>query len=129
MSPADRRYTREHEWARVDGDVVTIGITEFAQQQLGDVVFVELPKVGSSLTATRPFGVVESVKAASDLFSPISGEVTAINNDLESAPEAVNHDPFGSGWIVQARATDLQELDALLSSEQYDQFIEGEQSH
>ena len=129
MSPADRRYTREHEWARLDGDVVTIGITDFAQHQLGDVVFVELPKVGARLTAMRPFGVVESVKAASDLFSPISGEVTAINSELESAPEAVNHDPFGTGWIIQARATDLKELESLLSSEQYDQFVEGEQSH
>ncbi|HEV7214196.1 MAG TPA: glycine cleavage system protein GcvH [Chloroflexota bacterium] len=129
MSPSDRRYTREHEWARLEGDVVTIGITDFAQQQLGDVVFVELPKVGAHLTATRPFGVVESVKAASDLFSPISGEVTAINSDLESAPEAINHDPFGAGWIIQASASNLQELESLLSSEHYDQFIEGEQSH
>lgn len=129
MSPADRRYTREHEWARLDGDVVTIGITDFAQHQLGDVVFVELPKVGARLTAMRPFGVVESVKAASDLFSPISGEVTAVNSALESAPEAVNHDPFGAGWIIKASASDLQELNSLLSSEQYDQFIEGEQSH
>ena len=129
MSPADRRYTREHEWARLDGDVVTIGITEFAQRQLGDVVFVELPKVGAGLTAMRPFGVIESVKAASDLFSPITGEVTAINSDLESAPEAVNHDPFGAGWSIKARASDPQELDSLLSNEQYDTFIEGEQSH
>lgn len=129
MSPADRRYTREHEWARLDGDVVTIGITEFAQHQLGDVVFIELPKIGAKLTALRPFGVVESVKAASDLFSPINGEVTAVNSELESAPEAVNHDPFGAGWIIQARASDPAELAALLSSEQYDQFIEGEQTH
>jgi glycine cleavage system H protein len=129
MSPADRRYTREHEWARLDGDVVTIGITEFAQKQLGDVVFVELPRVGARLTAMRPFGVVESVKAASDLFSPISGEVTAVNGELESAPEAVNHDPFGTGWIIQASASNPAELDGLLSSEQYDQFIEGEQTH
>lgn len=129
MSPADRRYTREHEWARLDGDVVTIGITDFAQHQLGDVVFVELPKVGAKLTAMRPFGVVESVKAASDLFSPVSGEVAAVNSELDSAPEAVNHDPFGTGWIIQARATNPAELEALLSNEQYDQFIEGEQSH
>jgi glycine cleavage system H protein len=129
MSPADRRYTREHEWARLDGDVVTIGITEFAQKQLGDVVFVELPRVGARLTAMRPFGVVESVKAASDLFSPISGEVTAVNGELDSAPEAVNHDPFGTGWIIQASASNPAELDGLLSSEQYDQFIEGEQTH
>jgi glycine cleavage system H protein len=129
MSPADRRYTREHEWARLDGDVVTIGITEFAQKQLGDVVFVELPRVGARLTAMRPFGVVESVKAASDLFSPISGEVTAVNGELDSAPEAVNHDPFGTGWIIQASASNPAELDGLLSSEQYDHFIEGEQTH
>jgi glycine cleavage system H protein len=129
MSPADRRYTREHEWARLDGDVATIGITEFAQHQLGDVVFVELPKVGATLTAMRPFGVVESVKAASDLFSPISGEVTAVNSELESAPEAVNSDPFGTGWIIQAKVSNPAEMEALLTSEQYDQFIEGEQGH
>lgn len=129
MSPADRRYTREHEWARLDGDVVTIGITDFAQHQLGDVVFVELPKVGAKLTAMRPFGVVESVKAASDLFSPISGEVAAVNDELESAPEAVNSDPYGAGWILRARASNPAEMEALLTNEQYDQFIEGEQSH
>lgn len=129
MSPADRRYTREHEWARLDGDIVTVGITDFAQHQLGDVVFVELPKTGATLTAMRPFGVVESVKAASDLFSPISGEVVAVNSALESAPETVNQDPFGEGWIIRARASDPLELAALLSAEAYDQFIEGEQTH
>lgn len=129
MSPADRRYTREHEWARLDGDVATIGITDFAQHQLGDVVFVELPKVGATVTAMRPFGVVESVKAASDLFSPVSGEVTAVNSELESAPEAVNSDPYGTGWIIRARVSNPAEMDALLTGEQYDQFIEGEQSH
>ena len=129
MSPADRRYTREHEWARIEGEVVTIGITDFAQRQLGDVVFVELPKIGARLAALKPFGVVESVKAASDLFSPITGEVTAINAALESTPELVNQSPFDEGWIIQARAADKVEIDQLLSAEAYDRFIEGEQQH
>lgn len=129
MSPDDRRYTREHEWARLDGDVVTIGITDFAQQQLGDVVFVEAPKLGAALAPMKPFGVVESVKAASDLFSPIGGEVTEVNAELESAPEAINADPYGRGWIIRARPSNPAEIETLLTAAQYDQFIEGEQTH
>lgn len=129
MSPDDRRYTREHEWARLDGDVVTIGITDFAQQQLGDVVFVEAPKLGATLAPMKPFGVVESVKAASDLFSPIGGEVTDVNAELESAPEAINADPYGRGWIIRARPSNPAEIETLLTAAQYDQFIEGEQTH
>lgn len=129
MAPTDRRYTKEHEWARLDGQTVTIGITDFAQQQLGDVVYVELPKIGDTLTATRPFGVVESVKAASDLFSPISGEVTEVNAALDGAPELVNQDPYEQGWIIKARPNDANEIDMLLTAEQYDKLIEGEQQH
>lgn len=129
MSPADRRYTREHEWARLDGDVVTIGITDFAQQQLGDVVFVESPRVGAALAPMKPFGVVESVKAASDLFSPVGGEVAEVNAELESAPEVINADPYGQGWIIRARPSNPAEIETLLTAAQYDQFIEGEQTH
>lgn len=129
MSPTDRRYTREHEWARLDGDVVTIGITQFAQEQLGDVVYVELPKVGEALTAMRPFGVVESVKAASDLFSPVDGEVTEVNIALENAPELVNQAPYDQGWMVKAKPSGADPLANLLTSEEYDTFVEGESSH
>lgn len=129
MAPQDRRYTKEHEWARPDGDLVTIGITDFAQHQLGDVVYVELPKIGATLTAMRPFGVVESVKAASDLFAPISGEVVEINEALDATPELVNQDPYDRGWIIKARASDADALQALLTAEQYDAVTQGEQQH
>jgi glycine cleavage system H protein len=125
MSPTDRRYTREHEWARLEGEVVTVGITQFAQEQLGDVVYVELPKIGATLTAMRPFGVVESVKAASDLFAPLSGEVTEVNTALDSTPELINQDPYERGWIIKARPSDPAQLDQLLTAEQYDQLVEG----
>ena len=123
--PLDLRYTREHEWARLEGEVVTVGITQFAQEQLGDVVYVELPKIGATLTAMRPFGVVESVKAASDLFAPLSGEVTEVNTALDSAPELINQDPYERGWIIKARPSDPAQLDQLLTAEQYDQLVEG----
>lgn len=129
MSPSDRRYTREHEWARLDSDLITIGITDFAQHQLGDVVYVELPKVGAALTAGRPFGVVESVKAASDIFSPIGGQVVEVNGALDANPDIVNKDPFGEGWMVKARPSGPDQLDTLMSAEDYDRFTEGEQSH
>lgn len=129
MSPTDRRYTREHEWARLDSDLITIGITEFAQHQLGDVVYVELPRAGAALTAGRPFGVVESVKAASDIFSPISGQVVEVNSELDGTPETVNKDPFGDGWMVKARPSGPDQLDTLMSAEEYDHYTEGEQTH
>jgi len=121
--PADLKYTREHEWAKVEGDRVRIGITAFAQEQLGDVVFVELPKVGAKVTAMRGFGVVESVKAVSDLFAPITGEVAEINADLAKKPETVNTDPYGQGWMIVVRYADARELDQLLSAADYEKLI------
>ena len=126
MTPTDRRYTREHEWAQVQGDTATIGITEYAQHQLGDVVYVELPKVGAKLSAMRPFGNVDSHKASSELFSPVSGEVTAVNTDLDATPEFVNHDPYRKGWIIKARLSNAAEVDSLMSAEEYDRFLEGQ---
>jgi glycine cleavage system H protein len=102
--PAELKYTREHEWAKVEGDRARIGITAFAQEQLGDVVFVELPKVGAKVTAMKTFGVVESVKAVSDLFAPVTGEVVEVNTDLAKTPELVNSDPYGKGWKLTAGA-------------------------
>ena len=121
--PADLKYTREHEWAKVEGDRVRIGITAFAQEQLGDVVFVELPKVGAKVTAMRGFGVVESVKAVSDLFAPLTGEVVEVNGDLAKKPETVNSDPYGQGWMIVVRYADARELEALLSAADYEKLI------
>ena len=115
--PKDLKYTREHEWAKQEGDRVRVGITAYAQEQLGDVVFVELPKVGAKVTATKNFGVVESVKAVSDLFSPVSGEVTSGNDALAAAPELVNSDPFGEGWLIKVTFSALP--DGLLSYDEY----------
>ena len=117
--PAELRYTREHEWAKVEGDRVRIGITAFAQEQLGDVVFVELPKVGARVRAMQTFGVVESVKAVSDLFAPISGEVVEVNADLAKTPETVNADPYGQGWMIVVAIADAKELDGLMTAEDY----------
>ena len=121
--PADLRYTREHEWARQEGKRVRVGITAFAQEQLGDVVFVELPKVGAAAAAGKPFGVVESVKAVSDLFAPVSGKVVEINGDLAQKPETVNQDPYGKGWMIVIEPSSPAEWDALLTAAQYEQFL------
>ena len=122
--PEGRRYTQEHEWAMVDGEVVVVGITDFAQHELGDVVYVELPKVGARVSASEEFGVVESVKAASDLFSPLSGEVAAVNEELAEHPELVNDSPYDRGWMMRVRPDDLAELDRLLDAQAYRQLIE-----
>src|SRR6266508_2808120 len=111
--PADLQYTREHEWAKLEGDRARIGITDFAQEQLGDVVFVELPKIGARVTAMQTFGVVESVKAVSDLFAPLSGQVVEANADLTKKPETVNADPYGQGWMIVVKIADPKEVDAL----------------
>ena len=121
--PADLRYTREHEWAKIEGKRARVGITHFAQDQLGDVVFIELPKVGAKVTAHKAFGVVESVKAVSDLFAPISGEVVEINAELPQKPETVNKDPYGKGWMIIVKPSNASELDQLLSAQQYDEFV------
>jgi glycine cleavage system H protein len=123
MVPTDLRYTKDHEWVRVDGDAATIGITAYAADQLGDIVFVELPDPGRALDQFAAFGVVESVKAVSDLFAPVAGEVTEANAELGRNPELVNSDPFGAGWMVKVRLTDQAQVDGLLDAEAYDALI------
>jgi glycine cleavage system H protein len=123
MVPGDLRYTKDHEWVRVEGDEAVVGITKFAADQLGDVVFVELPDAGRTLAAHATFGVVESVKAVSDLFSPLAGEVVAANDALSGAPELVNTDPFGEGWMLRLRVADAAEVDALMDAAAYEQLI------
>ena len=123
MVPTDLRYTKDHEWVRVDGDEATVGITEYAASQLGDIVFVELPDSGRSLAQFAAFGVVESVKAVSDLFAPLTGEVTAANDALAGSPELVNGDPYGEGWMVRLRLTAPDEVDGLLDPAAYDALI------
>jgi len=127
--PTELKYTREHEWARVEGDRARIGITAFAQEQLGDVVFVELPKLGAKVTAAKTFGVVESVKAVSDLFAPVSGEIVEVNADLVKKPETVNSDPYGQGWMIVVKLADPKEVDALLSPADYEQLIAAGGGH
>ena len=125
MYPDDLRYSSEHEWARVNtGDAVEVGITHYAQDTLGDVVFVELPEVGSRVDQFDKFGEIESVKAVSDLFSPVSGTVTAVNEELEQSPELVNSDPYGDGWIMEVKLDDPSELDELMDSETYQGTLE-----
>jgi glycine cleavage system H protein len=127
-APSDLRYSKEHEWARVEGDIATIGITDFAQSQLGDVVYVELPKVGTQVKLMAPFGVVESVKTASDLFAPVSGEVVAVNTALADQPELVNASPYGEAWMIKVRMSDRADLDQLLSAEEYERLT-AEEGH
>ncbi|GAB3328161.1 glycine cleavage system protein GcvH [Haloplanus rallus] len=122
--PTDRRYLESHEWTTTDGDTVRIGITDFAQDELGDVVFVELPDVGSEVTAEAEFGVVESIKAVSDLLSPVSGTVTAVNEDLFDAPELLNQDPYGDGWMLEVEPSDESEFDDLLTADEYRDNVE-----
>jgi glycine cleavage system H protein len=121
--PADLRYTKDHEWVRVDGEEAVVGITAYAAEQLGDIVFVELPDVGRSLKAAAAFGVVESVKAVSDLFAPMAGEVIATNDGLSDSPESVNTDPYGEGWMIRVRVADPAALDDLLDASAYDALI------
>ncbi|WP_408958382.1 glycine cleavage system protein GcvH [Natrinema sp. 74] len=122
--PDDRRYLESHEWAlETDDDTVRVGISDFAQDELGDVVFVELPDVGDDLSQEGEFGVVESIKAVSDLYAPVGGEVIAINDDLFDAPELVNDDPFGEGWMLEIEPDNLDELEALLSANEYEEQI------
>ncbi len=122
--PADRRYARSDEWIRIDGPVARIGITDYAQSELSDIVFVEVPEVGSRVDAGVPFGVVESVKAVSDLLAPISGEVIQVNEELDEHPELVNEEPYGRGWIIEIRTTDTGAVADLLESEAYRQHVE-----
>ena len=123
MVPSDLRYTKDHEWVRVDGDEAVVGITDYATNQLGDIVFVELPDVGRTLSQFATFGVVESVKAVSDLFAPVSGEVTSGNDALAAAPELVNSDPYGDGWMIRVKLGNPTEVDELLDAAAYDALI------
>ncbi len=126
MSPDDRRYTREHEWAKLDNadsKLVSVGITAFAQDELGDIVYFDLPNAGDSVSYMVKMGEVESVKAVSDLFSPVTGQIEAVNDELVDHPELVNDDPFESGWIMKVVLADLAELETLMSASEYDEYI------
>jgi glycine cleavage system H protein len=123
--PTDRKYTKEHEWVQVSGNTATVGISDYAQSSLGDIVFVELPKVGAELAAGKPFGTVESVKAVSDLYAPASGTVTEVNGNLATSPEAVNKDAHAS-WMLKLALKNPQELDSLLSAADYEKFVAEE---
>ncbi len=122
-SPADLKYTKEHEWVRVESDTGTVGITNYAQDQLGDIVFVDLPAAGTTVSEMQKFGEIESVKAVSELYSPVSGEVVEANATLAVSPELVNDSPYGEGWMVRIRLSDLGEVEKLLSAAEYDDFI------
>jgi glycine cleavage system H protein len=122
--PEDLYYSEEHEWVRVDGDVATVGITDFAQEQLGDIVYVDLPQVGEKLEAGAVVGELESTKSVSDVFSPVSGEVVARNDSLDSGPEVINSDPYGEGWLLKVRPSDEDPTEALLTPEAYGALVE-----
>jgi glycine cleavage system H protein len=124
--PKDLRYTKEHEWASVEGDLVTVGITDYAQQKLGDIVYIELPSVDAELTANEPFGTIESVKAASDLYAPLSGKVIEIHEGLLNDPKPINQDPYGAGWMIRVQSP--EGLDQLLSAEAYGAWVNEEEN-
>lgn len=126
MNPTDLKYSKTHEWAKVEGNMVTLGITDHAQESLGDVVFVELPEEGASVGAGKAYGTVESVKAVSDIISAVSGKVVEFNQNVLDAPDTLNSDPYGEGWLVKVEAEDLKELEALLSAAEYEAFVEEE---
>lgn len=121
--PTELKYTKDHEWVKLDGDVATIGITDFAQGELGDIVFVEVETVGEEMEADEVFGTVEAVKTVSDLFLPMSGEITEFNVATEDAPEVVNDDPYGEGWMIKVKVTDANQFESLLTAEQYKDLI------
>ncbi|MCP4632444.1 MAG: glycine cleavage system protein GcvH [candidate division Zixibacteria bacterium] len=125
MSVEELKYTKEHEWIHVEGDIITVGITDFAQGELGDVVFVELPEVGTVFSQSESFGTIEAVKTVADLYSPVTGEIVEVNGSLESDPGIVNSDPLGEGWFVKIKMSDSSELDNLLSYDDYIPFTKG----
>ena len=127
-SPSDRKYSKEHEWVKLDGDTARIGITDYAQDQLGDVVYVDLPEAGATIAQFEKMGEIESVKAVSDLYAPISGEVVAVNDGVVEKPEVVNSDPHGAGWLLDVRVSDASETEKLMSAEEYDAFVATEQN-
>lgn len=124
--PKDLKYTKEHEWVKVEGNIATVGITDYAQDSLGDVVYVELPQEGATVTKHEPFGVVESVKAVSDLYSPLSGSVTEVNDAIVDSPEAINEDPYGDAWMIKVEISSDSDLGDLLTADEYQKFIEEE---
>lgn len=124
--PPELKYTKEHEWAKVDGNRVVVGITDYAQEELGDIVFVELPEVGTELEQSETFGVVESVKTVSDLFAPVSGEVVEVNESLADEPDLINADPYGEGWMLAVEMSDPSELHDLISAEEYALYVQAE---
>ena len=124
--PEDLHYSKDHEWVRADANIATIGITDYAQNSLGDVVYVELPKVGDEFATNEPFGSVESVKAVSEVFTPVAGEITEINEELNDTPEKVNSDPYGEGWMIKVRMTNPGEVDSLLTAAEYEDFTKAE---
>jgi len=123
MNPVELKYAKEHEWVRVEGDVAVIGISEFAQDQLGEVVFVDMPSEGDTVTAGETFGEIESVKSVSELYSPVSGEIVSVNDALNDTPEIVNESPLDEGWMIKVRLSDPSELDELMSAEEYEAFV------
>jgi glycine cleavage system H protein len=129
MYPPELLYTKEHEWIRVDESTGTIGITDHAQKELGDIVFVELPKAGEHVTANESMGSVESVKAVSEIYSPVTGEVTAVNPKLQNSPELINSDPHGEAWLVRVRLEDRSETESLMSADEYETYIQQEKAH
>jgi glycine cleavage system H protein len=124
-SPSDRKYTKTHEWVSLDGDVATIGVTDFAQSELGDITYIELPDVGDEISLAQAFGIIESVKAANDIFSPVDGEVVERNEDAVTAPEMVNASPFGTAWLVRVKVQNPEQLDELMTAEEYDEFAKA----
>ena len=128
MFPADLKYMKSHEWARCEDDIVDVGVSDYAQAEIQDVVYVELPEVGTTLEQHKTFGVIESVKAAFDLYSPVSGEVVEINEELEDTPELVNEAPYDGGWMVKIRISDPSELEGLMSASEYQATIEAEEN-
>ena len=127
--PVELLYTKEHEWVRVEGATAEIGITDHAQAELGDIVFVELPEAGTHVTAKESFGTIESVKAVSDVFSPVTGEVMAVNPRIQTAPEIVNTDPHGKGWLIKVQLKDRSETESLMTAEEYEAYVAGEAGH
>ncbi|HUF04171.1 MAG TPA: glycine cleavage system protein GcvH [Aridibacter sp.] len=125
--PEELRYSKDHEWVLVDGEIATIGITDYAQESLGDVVFVELPNEGDNFNAHDAFGSVESVKAVSEIFTPVGGEVVGTNDDLNDTPEVVNDDPYGDAWMVKVKMNNPGELDSMLSAEEYEEYLKSEE--
>lgn len=122
--PSDLKYTKDHEWVKADGEEILIGITDYAQGELGDIVFIELPEVGTTVISSETFGTIEAVKAAADMYSPITGEIIAVNGLLDDSPELINQDPYGEGWILRIRISDVKEIETLLSADEYRKLID-----